>query len=150
MKRIITLILLFFSLQAFSQTYEGTIIRVIDGDTYVFQTQEGSFKVRMDGIDAPESDQAYGKESTLFMEAYLNKPGTLKSSGVDRYGRILGTLFIENKNINLESVKTGNAWHYKKYSSDTELNNAEVYARENKLGLWKNPAPIEPWEWRKK
>lgn len=104
----------------------------------------------MTDIDAPEKTQDYGKESKSFLEKYLNQKATVIGKGTDRYGRTLGTLFIDSKNINLESVKTGNAWQYVKYSSDTTFTNAEALARENKVGLWKDPAPMEPWEWRKK
>jgi endonuclease YncB( thermonuclease family) len=61
--RLNSIIFLLYSLCAlgYSQTNNGTIIRVIDGDTYVFQTQEGSFIVRMFGIDAPERDQPFAE-----------------------------------------------------------------------------------------
>jgi micrococcal nuclease len=141
--------LLFYLVMAPPIFYEGTVLRVVDGDTFVFQTEEGSLKVRMDGIDAPEKDQTYGLESTKFLNAYLYKKGKLIYKGVDRYGRTLGVLYVGDLNINLLSVEKGFAWHYKKYSADTALANAEVRARRAKLGLWKDGGAIAPWEWRK-
>lgn len=149
MKRTFTLLFFFFYLQAFSQTYQGKIISVIDGDTFIFQTQEGSLNIRMTDIDAPEKAQDYGKESKAFLEKFVNQKATVIGKGTDRYGRTLGTLFIDSKNINLESVETGNAWHYVKYSTDTTFANAEALARANKIGLWKEEGPEAPWEFRK-
>jgi micrococcal nuclease len=145
------LFILFLCIQSqsgFSQTYNGTIIRVIDGDTFSFQTEEGSLTIRMNGIDAPESNQAFSKESSDFLKQFLNKDAILKASGVDRYSRTLGVLFIDGKDINLLSVKGGYSWHYKRYSSDQQYAQAEEYAKKNKLGLWKSDNPIPPWEWR--
>ena len=71
------------ALFAYSQDFKGTIIRVIDGDTYVFQTVEGSFTVRMFGTDAPERDQPFAKESADFLKQYLNKDAILKVNGTD-------------------------------------------------------------------
>jgi len=139
---------LIVSLGAFTQSYTGSIIRVIDGDTFVFQTEEGSLTVRMFGIDAPERDQPYSKESADFMKQYLNKEAIIKSTGVDRYSRTLGVLYIEGKDINMLSIKNGYAWHFKRYSSDQQYAAAEEYARKNKSGLWKLGNHVPPWEWR--
>jgi len=86
-------------------------MRVIDGDTYVFQTVEGSFTVRMYGTDAPERDQPFSKESADFLKQYLNKEAFFKQKGKDRYGRTFGTLYIDDQDINLLSIKGGYAWH---------------------------------------
>lgn len=121
---LIFLILVFCEF-GFSQSYTGSIIRVIDGDTFVFQTEEGSLRVRMFGTDSPERDQPFAKESAEFMQQYLNQPATLKATGVDRYGRTLGVLYINGKDINLLSIRNGCAWHFKRYSSDHQYATAE-------------------------
>jgi len=147
----ISLISFFISLTIFgySQSYNGTVIRVIDGDTFVFQTEEGSLTIRMYSTDAPERDQPYAKESADFLRQYLNKEATLKANGVDSYTRTLGILYINNQDINLLSIKNGCAWHFKRYSSDKQYANAEEYARKNKIGLWSLLNTIPPWDWRK-
>ena len=75
---------LLLSLKGFSQKYEGTIIRVIDGDTYIFLTKTGSFTVRMLGIDAPERDQPFSKESAEFLSKYLNRGAITKVNGTEK------------------------------------------------------------------
>ena len=133
-----------------TQSYKGTIIRVIDGDTYVFQTTDGSVTVRMQGIDAPERDQPFSMESGEFLTKYLYKEATTKVTGTDRYGRMLGTLYIDGQDINLLSIKNGFSWHYKQYSKDKDYASAEENARRNILGLWGLDNPVPPWNLRKK
>lgn len=149
-KNILTLCIIAFTLSAYTQTFNGTIIRVIDGDTFVFQTLEGSYTVRMYGTDAPERDQPFAKESADFLKQYLNKDALVKINGTDRYKRMLGTLYVDGQDINLLTIKNGCAWHFKRYSSDMQYASAEEYAKKNKLGLWKPDDPVPPWEWRKK
>jgi micrococcal nuclease len=148
MKKIFILLLL-FPFACFAQEYSGTIIRVIDGDTFVFQTDDGSLKIRMYGIDAPEKTQEFGQESKAFLERYLHKSGTLNKTGIDKYGRTLGVLFVGNININLESIKNGCAWHYKYYCNDEKFAQAQKDARKKRAGLWAGSNPIPPWEYRK-
>jgi endonuclease YncB( thermonuclease family) len=140
----------FLNLKGYSQEYEGTIIRVIDGDTYIFLTANGSFTVRMYGIDAPEHDQPYGKESSEFLSKYLNSEAITKVNGTDKDDRSVGTLLVNSRDINLLSIKGGFSWHYKRYSSDTDYATAEEYAKRNKLRIWSLPNPIPPWTWRQR
>ena len=149
-KIILIFLLLSIALFAFPQDYKGTIIRVIDGDTFVFQTEEGSFTVRMYGTDAPERGQPFSRESADFLKQYLNKDAVFKRQGTDRYARTLGKLFINGQDINLLSIKEGCSWHFTRYSSDQDYVSAEEYARKNKLGLWRLPDTKPPWGWRKK
>jgi micrococcal nuclease len=148
MKKLLLLLFLWLPVLACTQKYTGTIIRVIDGDTFVFQTGEGSLTVRMYGIDAPEKNQPYGPESKAFLENYLHKKASLVTKGTDKYGRTLGILLIKGKNINLKMVQTGNAWRYKKNRKDESLIKAENRARKRKLGLWAKPAPVNPYDFR--
>ena len=66
----------------------------------------------------------------------------------DRYGRRIGILIIDGKDINLLSVRKGFSWHYTAYSKDEAYALAEKYARRKKIGLWKPDDPVPPWEWR--
>jgi endonuclease YncB( thermonuclease family) len=149
LKRIfIFLFLLPLVATGYSQTYKGKIIKVVDGDTYFFQTGIKTLKVRMFGIDAPEGNQPFGEASRGFISKYINTDATLVSHGRDQYKRILGTLFVEGKDINLLSVKEGYAWNYKKHLDDKQYALAQENARKNKLGLWGLSNPIAPWTWR--
>ncbi len=133
-----------------AQTYTGTIISVTDGDTYIFQTEHGSLKIRSEGIDAPETVQPYGEEATVFMEQYLNIEAKLITSGTDRYGRTIGTLFIGGVEINLAMLQSGLAWFYEAYSDNSDYKQADSTARALSLGLWSEDTPTPPWQWRNK
>jgi micrococcal nuclease len=142
--------IVFLNINGFGQKYEGTIIRVIEGDTYIFLTATGSFTVRMLGIDAPERDQPFSRESSEFLSEYLNKQAITKINGTDNEDRSVGTLFVNGSNINLLSIREGYAWHYKRYSADKDYAAAEEYAQRNKLKIWSLPKPIPPWTWRQR
>lgn len=103
----------------------------------------------MFGIDAPEKGQEFGKESKEFLDKYLHVTGVVQKTGLDKYGRVLGILFINKININLESVKKGFAWHYSYYYKSKEFEEAQIEAKAKKLGLWKNSNPTPPWDYRR-
>jgi micrococcal nuclease len=146
----VLLFCIFLNPEVYSQEYKGSIIRVIDGDTFIFLTSSGSLLVRMLGIDAPERDQPFSRESSEFLSKYLNNQAIINVNGTDTDDRYMGTLFVNGRNINLLSIKSGHSWHYKRYSSDKDYSLAEEYARENKLVIWSLPNPIPPWTWRQR
>ncbi len=80
---------------------------------------------------------------------------TIEYKKRDRYGRILGKVLLDGVDVCLEQVKAGLAWHYKKYQHEQSSNdqrlyaNAEIRAREERLGLWRENNPNPPWEFRR-
>jgi micrococcal nuclease len=124
---------------------------VIDGDTVVLQATLGNdVRVRLDGIDAPERGQLFYGQARAQLDKLLRDANlTVVSNGVDRYGRMLGTVYIGQTNVCLVMVECGLAWHFKKYSTDLVLSNAEVRAREQRAGLWQQTKPVPPWEYRR-
>ena len=143
---------------AHSDLLLGKVVRVIDGDTIVLLDQNNEqHKIRLQGIDAPERKQAFGKKSKTFLsDSIAGKNVSVVFKKKDRYGRIIGIIIFDNVDVNLEQVRAGLAWHYKKYENEqTEedrlsYSQAEINARENLLGLWSDPHAIPPWEWRRK
>ena len=67
---------------------------------------------------------------------------------MDRYGRIVGRVYVDGIDVNQELVAQGYAWVYRKYSNDAELLRLEADAKQKGLGLWAEANPIPPWEWR--
>lgn len=135
--------------------YVGRVVKVSDGDTFTLlladSTQE---RVRMHGIDAPEKKggQPYSRAAKDYLSSLIaGKTVTVRSQSRDRYGRILGVVSTsEVSDVNLEMIRTGMAWHYSYYDNTEAYKAAEVYARKNKLGLWKDENPVNPYEWRKR
>lgn len=141
------LIILTGSLQA--QTYTGKIVRIIDGDDFLFETRDSTFNVHLYGIDAPEKDQAYGTFTIAHLEKYLGYQSAIRIKRDINEEGISALLYVNGKYINKELVKNGYAWHNKPHSIDAELAWAEIYARERKLGLWISDSPAPPWDFRR-
>ncbi len=137
-------------LPAAAQSIEGRVVGVSDGDSITLLTPGNrQLKVRLDGIDAPEDGQEFSAVSKRTLSSWIaGKTVTLKVSGTDRYQRTLGTILLEDQNVNLLMVRAGMAWHFKNYSDDQALDAAEKAARAEQLGLWSGFRPIAPWDYR--
>ena len=147
--QIVFLILLFCS-YANSLELVGKVIKVSDGDTITLLTDDKvSHKIRLNDIDAPEKKQAFGNKSRDNLASYIaGEIVTVKYKSKDRYGRVLGTIYFDNLDINLQQVKNGYAWVYKQYSKNQTYYQEEQKARDLKKGLWIEKEPIAPWEFR--
>ena len=129
----------------------GEIVGVYDGDTCTLLIGKEEYKIRLEGIDTPEMGQAFGKRAKQALSGYIfGKQVTAQLSGQDRYERYLGTILLDGQNVNLQMVRDGCAWHYKKYSSDEVFAQAELDARAARRGLWEDGDAMPPWDWRNK
>ena len=139
-----------FSLSVIAMAVSGKVIKVSDGDTILIQSGSQRIKVRMYGIDAPELKQNYGEDSKNYLEKrILNQNVDVKVINEDKYGRKVGKVFYKNKDINLEMIKTGNAWFYEYHAKkEKEYRKVSKSAQEQKLGLWKDKNPQNPRNFR--
>ena len=110
---------------------------------------------RLQGIDAPERRQAFGTKSKEHIsELVAGQVVTVEYHDLDRYQRILGKVLLDGEDINLEQVSSGMAWHYKKYQREQttadriRYSDAEREARKQNLGLWHDPHPVPPRDYR--
>lgn len=142
----------FFLLLFIQPTLSGKAVYVSDGDTFVFASPNGKkIKVRIDGVDCPESHQDHGLEAKQFVvNEILNKQVSIEILDTDRYGRkICKVYYGSGKELGKELLKKGHAWHYKAYNRDHELAALETHARLTRQGLWAKNSPLPPWEFRK-
>lgn len=131
------------------QTLNGKAVRIMDGDTFELLLDNRTERVRINWIDAPEKNQAYGNVSKQALAGLIfGKEVQVRFRQRDRHGRILGFVRVNGINVNLRMVETGMAWHFTRYSSDVALAAAEVKARRQRLGLWADPNPVAPWDFR--
>ena len=130
--------------------WEGKVVSVTDGDTIKVLKDGIQIKIRLAAIDCPEKGQPYGQAARKFTAKLVaGKIVKVWPTDTDRYGRTVAFVFVGSTDLNKELLKAGLAWHYKRYSRDPELAKLEFEARAQKVGLWKEPAPVAPWEWRK-
>lgn len=127
------------------------VIAIADGDTFTILRDNKPVRIRIDAIDAPEKGMPFAKASKKYLsELCFGKMVRIKTTTIDRYGRTVARAILPNgKDISTEMIRAGYAWHYKRYSTDVLLSNLEVQARKKGTGLWKDKAPIAPWEIRK-
>jgi endonuclease YncB( thermonuclease family) len=131
---------------------------VSDGDSLtLLDIEKRQHKIRLQGIDAPEMKQAYGQKSKESLSKLVyNKTIKVYWSKKDRFGRTVGQVMLGEIDICLEQVRRGMAWHFKDYQDEQSVKDrdlydrAEVEARELRLGLWQDAAPIEPAVFRQK
>ena len=149
--KLLFIILICFSAVTFaSEMLEGRVVGVHDGDTITLLIAGNrQIKVRLAQIDAPETTQAFGQRSQQSLsEMVFNKNITVKKETTDKYGRTVGTLFVEGVDANKEQVKLGMAWVYRQYLHDQSLLSIEETARQSKVGLWADANPMAPWDYR--
>lgn len=143
--------LFFISLHCFSQTYTGKVVGIMDGDTFKLLIADSTLiRVRLANIDCPEKKQPFSAKATEFTsKAIFGKTVTINVQSKDRYRRyISNVIYSDSLSLCHELVKHGLAWQYVRYSKDKTLQQMEDRARKSKIGLWQDPNPIAPWEWR--
>ena len=139
-------------------TYEmrGRIVKVTDGDTVTLLANDNTkTKIRLAGIDAPESTMVYGRAASAHLATLvLGREVVAVVQKKDRYGRTIATVLRNSTDVNLAMIEAGMAWHYKKYARGQPFAQALAYAkaelaaRASGLGLWQDTEAVPPWEWR--
>ncbi|MDI1270484.1 MAG: thermonuclease family protein [Polaromonas sp.] len=141
---------------AFAETIVGKVVGVADGDTVtVLDATKTQHKIRLSGIDAPEKAQPFGQSSKENLSRLVFGKHVLVDAGkFDRYGRTVGKVIVDGVDANLEQVRAGYAWHYKKYEREQPIDDRGVYAqaeagaRAGRVGLWHERTQVAPWDWR--
>lgn len=140
-----------------AETLEGRVVGVADGDTItILDNNNTQYKIRLAGIDAPEKKQPFGNVSKKSLsDLVYGKQVTIDWNKQDRYGRTVGKVLVDGVDANLEQVKHGQAWFYKKYQNEQPLQDrldylhAQEAAVNSRTGLWVDKEPIAPWDFRK-
>jgi endonuclease YncB( thermonuclease family) len=136
-------------------SFQGSA-RALDGDTLDVTTSNGTIRVRLEGIDAPEGGQRCnlrwlgtwdcGKAASLALAQLVrDRVVTCDNRGLDKYGRTLAVCFVDGRDVNAEMVRAGLAWAFIKYS--TLYTAQESAAKTARLGVWQ-ASTMTPWDWR--
>jgi len=132
------------------ESVEGKVTLIIDGDSIlVTDSKSVEYEVQLEGIDAPEVKQDFGKESTEALSKMLKeKTVRLTWKNKDNFERLLAQVYDGDKHVNAEMLKAGMAWHFKRYNKDDALAKLENEAKEGKRGLWSKESQMAPWDYR--
>lgn len=140
-----------------ASTLTGRVVGIADGDTLTLLDEYNTqHKIRLSGIDSPEKGQPFGQvcKKSLSDRAY-DRLVAVESNKLDRYGRVIGKVVVNGQDVNLEQVRRGCGWHYKKYQNEQSIDDrlgygrAEEAARAGRIGLWSDTGAVPPWDWRK-
>lgn len=151
MYRLILLFIIVLNCYSQEPVLTGKVTAITDGDTFKLLTKDSTLiKIRVANIDCPERKQPFSTKAKQFTsEAVFGQNVKLEYLKKDRYGRfICNVIYNDSLNLSHELIKQGLAWHYVKYSKDNKLQELEVNAKANKIGLWQDKNSIPPWEWR--
>ncbi len=145
------------ALPASAAVIEGRVVAVADGDTLtLLDARKRQHKVRLTGIDAPEKRQPYGDASRQHLAGLVfGREVRARCPKKDRYQRQLCKVEVDGKDANLAQLAAGMAWHYRAYGKDQGLFDftgyalIELEARYRRRGLWADPRPQAPWDFRR-
>jgi endonuclease YncB( thermonuclease family) len=128
--------------------FSGRVVTVVDGDTIGVLRDGHEVRIRLDGIDAPESGQDFWQQAKQFMtDAAFDKIVAVSGDEIDRFGRLIARVRVDGRDLSVAVVEAGFAWHFVRHSQDAVLAAAERAAQKRRLGLWSQPNPIPPWEY---
>lgn len=150
------LLICFFSASAISEVLNGTVVGVSDGDTItVLDNSNKEHKVRLMGIDAPEKSQSFGNQAKKTLSNYIyKKEVSVEYKKLDKYKRIVGKVTLDERDICLQMIRDGMAWHYKEYAKEQSKTDKDLYseaeakARKLKVGLWHQADATKPSNFR--
>lgn len=136
---------------AHAQAEQYRVVGVMDGDTVkVLSADNHQIKCRLFGIDAPEKSQSHGQASkTSLSDMIYLKTVDINVVDQDQYGRSVCRIFLNGVDVNKVQIQRGMAWWYSRYSKDVTYGQAESAAKQQRLGLWAEPNPTPPWEFRR-
>jgi endonuclease YncB( thermonuclease family) len=134
--------------------WTGKVVGIADGDTItVLRDGRDQVKIRLYGIDAPESGQPFGKASKQYLSSMVyGESVQVEVMDTDRYGRTVARIFVEGEDVNAEQLRSGHAWLYRQYCKGwvcNEWGGLEAEARSSGAGLWADKDPKPPWQWRR-
>jgi endonuclease YncB( thermonuclease family) len=134
------------------ESFSGKVVGISDGDTIRVMHDGRAERVRLWGIDCPESHQPFGTRARQFTgDLAFGQDVKVLVRDVDRYGRTVGEVILpDGRSLNRELVRARLAWWYRQYArADRELERLEAAARAARRGLWADAHPVPPWEQRR-
>ena len=141
---------------ALAETLTGTVVRIADGDTLTILDRDNrQHRIRLAAIDAPERRQAfYDVSKQNLAKLAFGRVASVEWHKHDRYNRIVGNVWVAGEDVGLLQVRAGLAWWYRDYAREQSPTDQKLYeaaelgARQQRIGLWRDAMPLEPKLWR--
>lgn len=132
------------------RTLVGRVTHVADGDSLTVTIDDERFRIRLHQIDAPEQGQPGADAARQALADKVDdRVVRVRVVTVDDYGRLVAGIGLGERDVNRELVREGHAWAYRRYLEDRTLLADEAAAHEAGRGLWADPGPVAPWDWRR-
>ena len=132
-----------------SRDFTGKVVGVTDGDTFVVMQDAQRVRVRLWQVDAPEFPQRFGSRARLaLLRLVYEQQVQVRFVERDAQGDVLAQVTVDGRDINREMVALGMAWTAPDTPPQMPLVAVQETARSARLGLWEDPHPVPPWEWR--
>ncbi len=151
--RMLLVLTVLFGATENSHAWSGKVVHVADGDAITVMKSGKKVKVRLYGIDTPETKQWYGQNAKAFTSSQvMGKTVDVQEIDVDLYGQALGVVTVGGLVLNKHLLEYGYAWLYDRYCKKAFCHawaKAETEAKKAKRGLWKNAKAVPPWEYRR-
>lgn len=127
------------------------VVLIPAGDVMTVLRGTDIIEIRLHGIDCPEEGQAFAREARQFVyDLCFARMVKIRPLDTDPEGRTVAIVYLEDRReLNYELLKAGMAWHSRKFSNDKMYEAAVRHARKSGMGLWGNPDPVPPWDFRK-
>jgi micrococcal nuclease len=131
--------------------FTGRVVGVSDGDTITgLGIGNVQTKIRLHGMDAPELKPNFASRAKQALpQLVFGSKVRVVPQDTDRYGRTVADVYKGEVWINRVLVERGMAWVYLEYSRDPNLLAAEASAKAARVGFWREPKSVAPWEWRR-
>jgi len=161
MKELFCIIGLFLSLSVQAEEVIGRVVGITDGDTLtVLDASHQQHKIRLMGIDAPERKQPFGERARQNLAHLAFAQEVTVQWRKKHRNRLIGKVLVNGVDVSLEQIKSGMAWWYEAYRKDQTERDRNLYSaheaeargitRQSRIGLWQDPAPVAPWDWRRR
>jgi endonuclease YncB( thermonuclease family) len=147
------LLLLLLPSLCLGASFKAKVVAVHDGDTITVLKgkKQKRVVVRLMGIDAPELQQVYGTDAAAVLSKLcLGQMASVVSQKLDTYGRTIASVKCNKVDAAKQMVGSGAAWVYDQYvPKQSPLRALQQKAQAARVGLWAQPLPEAPWQWRK-
>ena len=143
------ILMMILILQGYGAPFYAEVVRIQDGDSITVMRDGEEIVIRLFGVDCPERGTKFDSQSRRFTAKMLRRRQVkVIPKERDQFGRVVARVLVGKTDISLELLRAGLAWHFTRFSRDSELAKAQEMAQDNRVGIWSQSDPVPPWEFR--